>query len=91
MANLGSEVEGLFLAVSEKNKERFIQIHTRAQKILDEILSLPDMQVRKREIELLRDEISNVTSSHPIREVDRKSLESYFLPFATRVLSQNSQ
>lgn len=87
MANLGSEVEGLFSAAQEKKEKQLEEIRERAGKILAELLSLPDMQARRGEIELLREAIFDIASPRPLYEVDRKSFESYFLPFALRTVS----
>ena len=91
MANLGSEVTGIFLASHEKKGWQVAQLQTRAKKILDEIISLPDMATRKNEMALLEQVIRDIASPDPLYQVDKESLEEYFSPFAIRVLSQNSQ
>ncbi len=87
MANLGSEVSRILSAKDRGNEAQISASLERALKILTEILTLPDMKKRSDEIKALSDLIQDMTSLTPILHVSRKNISSYFIPFATRIVS----
>lgn len=85
IANLGSEVARLEAALGVGDAERVEGALERARRIFKELFALPLRESERSEIEILHEVIEDL----PKRErfsVDTASLESYFLPFAHKVL-----
>jgi hypothetical protein len=87
MANLGSEVARLLQARAEKNQERMKGASNRARLIFDEIMTLPDIKSRKKEIELVWEVIEDLQSETPRFSVSTDLLRNYFMPFALKAMS----
>lgn len=80
MANLGAEVSRL-LAARERNDETSAKASLdRAESILNELTTLPDMHGRSEELVILRKTLTGKT-------VTPLYLKSYFIPFALRVMA----
>lgn len=86
MANLGSEVARLCMAIEHTDAEQIGNSKARALHIVDELMQHPSLQGRTKEIELLRSVIEDVTSERPKYGVRDSDLEEYFRPFAMRAL-----
>lgn len=80
MANLASEVSRVLDSRNAGDKKFEVESLERANRIIDDVGRLPDMQSRKREIETL---------SRAIREPDISAeyLRSYFDSFVNRLLA----
>ncbi len=87
MANLGAEVSRIFSAKENKDEKRAKEGLERALKILREVMTISEMKTRASEINTLTDLISDIASPNPTLQVSRKNISSYFIPFATRMMS----
>ena len=87
MANLGSDMSQLFLNL-EKNDEKFANMSAvRAEKIVNELLAMPEMKSRVVEIEVIKDVIKDALSEKPLLNINKNQIEEYFMPFALRLMS----
>ena len=87
MANLGAEVSRI-ISAKEKSDSTLMQgALERAERILDEIKGLPDIQPRIAEIEMLSHAIRSLASPTQDLQVAHQNIKSYFMPFALRVMS----
>ncbi len=87
MANLGAEVSRI---LSAKKNNDFILVKSaleRASTILTQLYAVDDMQKRKEEIIILDEVIRDTAQEHSILHVSPAHLQSYFIPFATRLMS----
>lgn len=89
MANLGSEMTRLLIACESKDMEKLRGASSRAEKMLSEIEDFDEMQSRKDELEKIRYIIKDCNEKSQKLFIDKKSLESYFVPFALRLVKQN--
>lgn len=91
MANLGAEVSRIFSARDARDEKQIEECFERAQKIINEVMAIPDMKARGQEIELLRDAIYSISeSSKEMSAVSKKNLMGYFTPFALRLMAITS-
>lgn len=88
MANLGAEVSRLFSAKENGNERQIRECLERAQKILKEIMTIPDMKTRIVEMNALSSIINDITSNNPKLQISRKNISAYFTPFALRIMNQ---
>lgn len=88
MANLGSELIRFVALLKHGNQERILLSAERARGIIDELLAREDIGSGKQEVLLLRSIIEDALSKHPQYRISESELNSYFFPFAQRVLSQ---
>jgi hypothetical protein len=58
----------------------------RAYKIIDSFMILEDAGEGKKEVEIIRTIIKDVISEKPQLNISEKELNSYFIPFAKRVI-----
>ena len=87
MANLGAEVSRI-ISAKERGDDMMVQgALERAERILDEIKGLPDIQPRIAEIEMLSMAIHSITNSTSELHVAHQNIKSYFMPFAMRMMS----
>ena len=87
MANLGAEVSRI-ISFKEKNEDSLAKgALLRAKKIIMEIKSLPDMQSRLEELEMLSKVIESILEAEPTLNVPTKDIKSYFMPFSLRFLA----
>lgn len=87
MANLGAEVSRI-ISAKEKGDAVLMQgALKRAERMLDEIKSLPDMQPRIAEIEMLGEAIQSLPRPAPELNIPHKNIKSYFMPFAMRMMN----
>lgn len=86
MANLGSEVLRLLRSKEKGDAALAGKCLERAQKIIDQVLSAPEMVPRKRELELLKAVIDDLLRDNPEYQVTDQELKDYFLPLASRAV-----
>jgi hypothetical protein len=86
MANLGSEMVRLFQAKKAKQFDMAKNSAERAYKIIDSIVIHQDVGQGKKEAEILRMIIKDSLSEKPELHISEDDLNSYFTPFAKRVL-----
>ena len=87
MANLGAEVSRI-IAAKEKNDKVLLQGATlRADRMLDEIKTSPDMRPRLAEIEMLSQAIHAVGDSVSELHISPQNIKAYFMPFAIRLMT----
>lgn len=86
IANPGSEVARLQAALSAKDDELAQGALKRIQLIFEAVLAMPLRKSERAEIVLLRRVIEDLPAKKRRFSVDTKSLESYFYPFARKVL-----
>ncbi len=87
MANLGAEVSRIFSAKDNHDEIQMRDCLERAQKILKEIMTIPDMKTRVVEMDTLSDVLTDTTRSNQIFNIQRKNLTSYFTPFMLKVMA----
>ena len=85
MANLGSEVTGIFSAKEKGDSLMLNMAMERAKLILKKLKSLPDTKNNK-EIDILADVIDDLGRVNPKYQIVPEHLESYFYPFAMRLM-----
>lgn len=86
MANIGSEVSRI---ISAKNNNDFALVKDaleRVMTIITQLKSKPEMKERIYEINTLELVIRDNAQLKPTLEVSDKNLQSYFIPFAMRVI-----
>ena len=87
MANLGSEIVRFFGLKKNGLTGMAKASAERALKIVDSLLNRPDVGGGKEEVKILKMIIEDALSDKPVCTVTEKELNSYFNPFALRVLS----
>ena len=85
MANLGSEVTGIFSAKEKGDSLMLNMAIGRAKSILKKLKSLPDTKNNK-EIDILADVIDDLGQITPKYQIVPEHLKSYFYPFAMKVM-----
>lgn len=88
MANLGAEAKRIFSAKENKDDKSANEALSRAIDIISKLKDLPDMKKRSREINLLAEAIKDAIEPNPKFKISSENIESYFLPFALRLMSQ---
>src|SRR3989344_1783101 len=86
MANLGSEVSRILNWKEKGDMEMAKKCLERAEGILEQVASAPDMRERREEITLLKDVIEDLFRPKSVYSVTGYQLKEYFLPFATRIV-----
>ena len=87
MANLGAEVSRV-ISAREKGDTALMQgALERAEKMLSEIKTLPDIQSRIAEIEMLSEAINSLAYPASGLHIAPRDIKSYFTPFALRLMS----
>ena len=89
MANLGAEVSRLFSAREKKDYARLKGSFERAQKIINEIMDIPDMKKREEEVKILNEIINDLANETKQVTVQKKTLLAYFTPFAMRLMTSS--
>lgn len=87
MANLGSEVSGIYSALSVADHEACHARYERAKKIITEWRLLEKRPSAVAEMDLLENIIDDLVSVKRKFKVPKVDMEAYFRPFALRVLS----
>lgn len=86
LANLGSEVSRLQSAYDKNDAELTGGALKRARAIFDTLAHMSLRPAEREEIEILRDVVEDVAKGDRRFGVNIESLESYFYPFAHKVL-----
>jgi len=86
MANLGSEVSRILNWKEKGDMEMARKCLGRAESILEQIVSAPEMKGRSEEIVLLKDVIRDLLRQKSAYSINGHQLKEYFLPFASRIL-----
>src|SRR3989338_1590140 len=87
MANLGSEVVGMYSALSKNDTEKCRKCYDRAKNIIAEWRVLETRESARAEMKKLEEVVDDLISETPQLKVSKVEIESYFLPFALRALS----
>ncbi len=87
MANLGSEVSKIISAKNRNDTELLNTYLIQAEKILAEIIMMPDMKDRLPEMRILSDVIKDISKQKPILNISSVNITSYFMPFVIRLMS----
>lgn len=87
MANLGSELIRFFALQRQKDNERARASADRAFRIMNQLLEHKDIGNGRREVALLKELTDDALLPSPLYRVTEAELNSYFMPFASRVLA----
>lgn len=87
MANLGSEVVGMYSALAKNDMDRCRKCHERAKKVIADWRGLETRESARAEVDKLEEVIDDLVSKAPKFNVSKADIESYFLPFALRLMS----
>ncbi len=87
IANLGSELIRFFALQKRKDIENAKLSAIRAFHIIDRIMNQKDIGNGKQEISILKRIIEDSLSNSHMYNISDSDLNSYFMPFASRVLS----
>lgn len=87
MANLGAEVSRAF-SFKEKNEKKSLgESIDRCKNMINEVMNLPEMKTRTQELSILREVMLDLNSEESSFSINKKSLQNYFSPFATRLMA----
>ena len=84
-ANLGSEVTRLLVAKGEHNDERMRGAYKRACGIVEELKMSTDSGGQSESV-ILQTILDDLMRRNPLFSIRTETLQSYFLPFAHKVL-----
>jgi hypothetical protein len=84
MANLGIEVERLYIAEETQDETGFASAHSRATRIIGQLRAHPEMVGRLFEVDALEEAISSIGKDS--FTIPRSQFLDYFLPFSERIL-----
>ncbi len=90
MANLGAEVSRIISAQERGDKDSVGSALLRAENILNEVMSLPDMKPRAQELEALNVALRSLVAPVSSRTISPAHLKSYFVPLAVRLMHKRS-
>ena len=88
LANLGSEVNRIFILKEKGLLKEAERAYARAMDIVEKLLSHPDLEGRTGEIEILKDYLEQSMISARARFL-KKEWERYFSPYANRLFPAN--
>ena len=86
IANLGAEMIRFFSLQKRKDTENAKLSAARALHIIDQIMQQKDIGNGKEEISMLKKIIEDSLLNSHIYNISESDLNSYFMPFASRVL-----
>lgn len=86
VANLGSEIQRIFVWKEKGDKEAMQNSYKRAISIIDKIKSF-DNKSANAEMNILQKSFKNFTSKNENSSFNRNQMSSYFNPFALRVVN----
>lgn len=61
----------------------------RASRIINELMSHPELDGRTEEVEILEDIIYDLFLDQSQFSIEKSEIEEYFIPFALRALAEN--
>ena len=85
MANLGSEISRALLEYQREDFKKMRNSIVRAKGIMEKIEEFPEMKGRTDELEILKSIIDDLNQKK--LEINKEHLLNYFIPFATRFMS----
>ena len=88
IANLGAEVSRLVSFKEKGNEALADKAFGRAEHMIAEIKTCPEMKSRLQEITLLETAVADIANGETASNISASLLKSYFQPFALRLLSQ---
>ena len=92
MANLGSAVMRVYSSHEKKDKESSKLYSQECFKIINQIISNKDSVGGMKEALIIKSIISNLENySSKNLNINKKEIESYFLPFSILVTQQNNK
>lgn len=86
MANLGSEVTRIFSYQDRRDSNMFNLAMEKTKSIFAELKNIPETK-DNGEIDILRDIINDISQNSKKYDVPLEQLQSYFYPFAMKVIS----
>ena len=86
MANLGSELTRFFALQKQGDRQNAEASANRSYDIILKLSAREDIGGGKREIEILKDIIKDALSDEQKYHITEAELNTYFIPFAERVL-----
>ena len=86
LANLGAEVKRLTDALQKGDRELGAGALRRAEGIFDALAKMQLRTTEREELKVLREVIEDLPRANPRFGENAESLESYFYPFARKVL-----
>jgi hypothetical protein len=86
VANLGSEVQRIFVWKERGDKEAMQEAFKRAISIIDKIKSF-DNESANKEMDILKKSLKELISEEHESVLNRGQISSYFNPFALRVVN----
>ncbi len=87
MANLGSEVERIFVWKEKGDRTLMINAYNRAEKIINGIIDRKLSESATKELLMLKNVLTDLKND--VVGISRAEFASYFYPFARRVLKLN--
>ena len=88
LANLGSEVNRIFILKEKGLLKEAERAYARAMDIVEKLLSHPDLEGRTGEIKILKDYLEQSMISDRARFL-KKEWKRYFSPYANRLFPAN--
>ncbi|KKR46936.1 MAG: hypothetical protein UT90_C0014G0025 [Parcubacteria group bacterium GW2011_GWA1_40_21] len=88
LANLGSEVNRIFILKEKGLLKEAERAYARAMDIVEKLLSHPDLEGRTWEIEILKDYLEQSMISDRVRFF-KQEWQRYFSPYANRLFPSN--
>jgi hypothetical protein len=88
LANLGSEVNRIFILKEKGLLKEAEGAYARAMDIVEKLLSHPDLEGRTGEIKILKDYLDQSMKNDRIRFL-KKEWQNYFSPYANRLFPPN--
>jgi len=89
LANLGSEVNRIFILKEKGLLKEAKRAYSRAMGIIDKLLSHPDLEGRTGEIKMLKDYLEQSMKNDRTQFL-KKEWQNYFSPYANRLFPKNS-
>ncbi len=87
MANLGSEFMRVFSAYEKKDMTAVHTASVRALAITETLLKNKKSDAEEKEIKILKEILSNFQNNEPLVSIRKSDIETYFQPFALRMMS----
>ena len=87
MANLGSEIVGIYSAIARGDGGGKTVCYARAKKIINDFRQLEKRQSALAEVGKIEEIVEDLMSDVKKFAIPKADIENYFLPFATRLMS----
>ena len=86
VANLGSEIQRIFVWKEKGDRETMLNAYKRAVSIIDKIKNFGN-QSANAEMDILQKSLEELTSENKESNLNRNQMSLYFNPFALRVVN----